>query len=450
MASTLAVVIACVLCVSPTLGATSQQNHPAKPVGTFSSPTRVDHATHEILSSVAGHAAAANVTLTSSEITLSFGMARGDLVLTSLAPAAHTTNNLVSNASTAAPMWAFGVVDELGSDLVTSRDPCASRTLESRVDAEGSEVAVLTWHGVSMRGANTTVVVTVRLPRNSDTSLWTLSAVNHDTSRNVGLWNSTLYFNGMQATINDTVFRPSGFGELNDATLFRCSCASYPSNAATMQFSALGGNSRHGVYTAALDSEALPKTLAFGTRGPQWPASAPDVCPSQCRALIVGSDDAAATIFSSCVFGPSGGGTHSVNTSADFAYVLPTPNAGSRWSTFSTNFEYALGVIPLDEPREDRGDEDSASQPSKRVGNAADPVEERRRRALWWEAARRYRSWVMAAAPWVRGAHMSERDDMPQWWRDTHLMANSHWQVRVLHTSVDMYSAFYATVCYEA
>lgn len=428
---TLVTIAVTMVCASPSLqgGATAQHHL----VG--DSLTPVDRA-NEMISSVAGHPAAANVTLTSSEITLSFGMVRGDLALTSLAPAGVTTNiNLVSNASTAAPMWAFGVVDDLGSDLVTSRDACASRTLELRVDAEGSEVAVLSWHGVSMRGAETTVVVTVRLPRTSDTSLWTLSAVNHDTSRNVGLWNSTLYLNGMRTTINDTVFRPSGFGELNDATLFRCSCASYPTNAATMQFSALGGSSTHGVYTAALDSEALPKTLAFGTRGPQWPASAPDVCPSQCRALIVGSDDAAATIFSSCVFGPSGGGTHSVNTSADFAYVLPTPNAGSRWSTFSTSFEYALGVIPLDEPRDGRGEDDGASEPSRVVGNTADPVEERRRRALWWEAARRYRSWVMATAPWIRGAHMSERDDMPQWWRDSHLMANSHWQVRVHYSS---------------
>jgi hypothetical protein len=326
-----------------------------------------------------------NVTLSSGKVMLSFAVVDGDITLTTLAAVdggGSAGGNLVANASANAPMWAFGVVDANGSQRVTSRDVdvCSSRTLEARLDASGDDVAVLTWHGVAMLATNATVVVTVRLPLGSDTSLWTLAATNHDPSHQVGLWNYSLFFNGLRAEQDDTVFRPSGFGQLNDATLMRCTCPSYPSNGATMQLSALGGSATHGVYTAALDAGALPKTLAFGTRGPQWTTSgAPDACPIECRALVVGSDDAAATTYSGCVFGLSGAGTHSANTSADFAYVVAVPAAGSRWSTFSSGFEYALGVVPLD----------GALDVELAASSAANPVAEGRRRALWWEAAQR-------------------------------------------------------------
>ena len=328
--------------------------------------------------------AVANTTLSSGVATLSFALVNGDITLTALAAVESgiVGANLVANASTSAEMWAFGVVGQDGlSQRVTSRDSsCSTRTIDSRRDANGDTVAVLTWHGVAMLATNATVVVTVRLPVGSDTSMWSLRATNHDPSRDVGLWNSSLFFNGLRAGPNDTVFRPSGFGQLIDSTLTRCACASYPSNAATMQVSALGGSADYGVYTAALDAGALPKTLAFGTRAPQWPAGGtPGACPNECRALVVGSDDAAATIYSGCVFGPSGAGSHSANTSADFAYVVSALGAGARWSTFSSGFEYALGVIPLD----------GALAVELPTSSAADPVGEARRRALWWEAAQR-------------------------------------------------------------
>jgi hypothetical protein len=340
-------------------------------------------------------------TLTNGVVSLEFELVLGDIVLTHLGPAESSGINLVANDSTAAPIWSVGVVgDGVDSAQVTSRAPCAARTIKLHErDDDGGQLLDLVWHGIAMMGANTTWALRVRLEAGEDTSYWSLSATNHDPTARFGLWNASVFFNGLQSKLDDSVFRPMGFGSIHNATLLGCSALDYPSNSATMSFSALGGSGAYGVYTAALDTDAQPKVLAYDVRGPSL---RDDAC---CRSLIEGSDGEA-PVWSGCVLGHRS--VHAATASADFGYVHHVASPGESWAAFELGYELALGVLPLG------------------GGGAAQPTA--RRDALWWEAAQRYRSWAMAAAPWAAGSHLSERDDMPEWWRDTHLMVNSHWQ----------------------
>ena len=316
------------------------------------------------------------ITVASESLELTFVDEAG-FPLQSLGPSTSGPN--LKTARTSVPLWTLQLLNDSGSDVITSLQPRANTNRSHHLSDDGAALD-LTW-SFSLGPAQPYLHVNMSMRLKSSVALvsWAVSREGAE-GGNLSVFRVDVSLGGLTAASDDTLFYPHGYGVefpnpcvTTAKTSFppRSTHAAGPSQGASMQFMALGGGSRArglAVYFGAHDPEARLKTLS---------ASA---------------SDSVATL--------------AVSQVAENAGVAPLTQS----VPYEVPFPIAIGVI----------DTRNGSVP------------------LWTAASSVYRSWAVLggqgggpATRWTRrGPIAARRARYPDWLAKGHLWFNTGWQCK--------------------